>query len=148
MSDTRPTRHEWALGIARAASTRADCSRRQVGAVILTPDYRLIQPGYNGAPAGKPGCLTAGACPRASSNAEGLVSSYEEGPTRCIALHAEANVLLRASWADMIGSTMYVTCEPCYQCKVLIAGTPLETIVWPVPGGDRGLYVRPVSTLS
>lgn len=134
--DTRPGWHKWAMGFAEAASVRADCSRRQVGAVILTPDHRIIQPGYNGAPAGMPGCLTAGACPRASSDAVGLVSSYEEGPTRCIALHAEANTLLRASWDEMKGSTLYVTCEPCYQCKVLIMGTPLEAVVWKEPDGS------------
>lgn len=136
LRDTRPGWAVWAMGIAEAAAVRADCSRRQVGAVILTPDRRLIQPGYNGAPAGMPGCLTAGACPRASSNAEGLVSSYSEGATRCIALHAEANVLLRASWDDMVESTLYVTCEPCYQCKVLIMGTPLAAVIWKEADGS------------
>lgn len=126
----RPDWTEWALGIAVAVSARADCSRRKVGAVILDPDKRIVATGYNGAPAGEPGCLTAGACPRASSGAVGLVSSYEEGPTRCEAVHAEANALLRASWAQMKSSTLVVTCEPCYQCWVLIKGTPLYAVVW------------------
>lgn len=138
VADTRPDWHTWAMGFAEAASMRADCSRRKVGAVIVTPDHRVIQPGYNGAPAGAAGCLTLGACPRASSDAVGLVSSYGDGPTRCIALHAEQNVLLRASWADMVDSTMYVTCEPCYLCWVLIKGTPLARVIWKHSDGAYG----------
>lgn len=48
----------------------------------------------------------------------------------CVALHAEWNVLLRASWEQMGGSTLYVTCEPCHLCKVLIAGTPIWRVVY------------------
>lgn len=135
MTDTRPGWHKWAMGIAEAVAQRADCSRRQVGAVILDGRHRVVATGYNGAPAGAPGCLTLGACPRASSDAESLVSSYSDGETRCIALHAEQNALLRASWEDMVGSTMYVTCEPCYICRVLINGTPLADVIWKNPDG-------------
>ena len=129
-ADTRPGWHKWAMGIAEAVAERADCSRRKVGAVIVDADRRIVATGYNGAPAGRAGCLTLGACPRASSDAVSLQSSYSEGETRCIALHAEANALLRASWEEMKGSTLYVTCEPCYQCQTLIAGTPLAAVVW------------------
>lgn len=132
MTDPRPNWDDWALGMAEAIAQRADCSRRKVGALIVAESgRRFVASGYNGAPAGQPGCLTSGSCPRASSSATGLVSSYSEGETRCIALHAEANALLRASWEEMIGSTLYVTCEPCYQCRVLISGTPLARVVWP-----------------
>lgn len=141
----RPNWNEWGLGIAKAVAARADCSRRQVGAVIVTADHRIVATGYNGAPAGQPGCLTAGACPRATSEAVGLVSSYEAGTTRCIALHAEKNAMLRASWADMEGSTLYVTCEPCYMCWIDISGSPLAAVCWPVVSGDRGLHYRSLS---
>lgn len=143
--EPRPDWVEWAVKIAEAVATRADCSRRQVGAVIVDPDMRIVATGYNGAPAGEPGCLTAGACPRASSGAIGLVSSYSEGETRCEAVHAEANAIIRASWAEMKGSVLYVTCEPCYQCWVLIRGTPLTAVVWPdyeTPMGYRQMDLR------
>lgn len=127
---TRATWDEWGLAIASAVATRADCSRRQVGAVVMTHDRRAASEGYNGAPPKAPGCLTAGACPRAQSGvAPG--SSYDTGAGACIALHAEQNALLRASWEDMMGATLYVTDEPCDGCWRMIRGTPLRAVVWP-----------------
>ena len=126
----RPTWDEWGLAIAKAVATRADCSRRKVGAVLVTWQHRVAATGYNGAPSDQPGCLTAGACPRAQSGVE-AGSSYDTGAGTCIALHAEQNALLRASWADMDGATLYITDEPCDGCRRMIRGTPISTIVWP-----------------
>lgn len=127
---SRPTWDEWGLRLAAAVATRADCTRRQVGAVLMTKDHSIVATGYNGAPPGDPGCLTDGACPRGSSDvAPG--SSYDTGAGSCIALHAEQNALLRASWSDMVGSTLYITDEPCGGCLRMILGTPIVYIVWP-----------------
>lgn len=60
----RPDWDTYFLGIAKAVAARADCTRRRIGAVIVDADHRIISAGYNGAPPGKPGCLSEGACPR------------------------------------------------------------------------------------
>jgi dCMP deaminase len=127
---TRATWDEWGLAIAEAVASRADCSRRQVGAVVITHDHRIVSTGYNGAPSGQPGCLTAGACPRAQSDVQ-PGSSYDTGAGACIALHAEQNALLRATWADLDRATLYVTDEPCDGCWRMIHGTPLAAVCWP-----------------
>lgn len=132
---TRPTWDEWGLALAGAVSLRADCTRRQVGAVLMTPDHSVVSTGYNGAPPGAPGCLTAGACPRGLSDVE-PGSSYDTGAGACIALHAEQNALLRATWDDMFGSTLYITDEPCDGCWRMIQGTPIDMVVYPT--GIRG----------
>lgn len=44
-------------------ATRADCTRRKVGAVILDTELRVVSTGYNGSYPGGPSCL-AGDCPR------------------------------------------------------------------------------------
>lgn len=129
----RPDWDEWGILLAQAVALRADCTRRQVGAVLMTADHSIVATGYNGAPSGQPGCLTAGACPRGRLSPEDVApgSSYDTGAGACIALHAEQNALLRASWADMEGSTLYVTDEPCGGCSRTISGTPIARVVIP-----------------
>lgn len=132
----RATWDEWGLAIATAVASRADCSRRQVGAVVITNDHRIVATGYNGAPSGQPGCLTSGACPRAQSGVE-AGSSYDTGTGACIALHAEQNALLRASWEDLAGATLYITDEPCDGCWRMIKGTWIRLVVWPDGSASR-----------
>lgn len=65
MTDPRPSWDEYFVHIADAVAMRGDCTRRQVGAVLVDPEtHDLIETGYNGPPKGEPGCLSAGACPR------------------------------------------------------------------------------------
>lgn len=125
----RPDWDEWAFGIARAVSLRGDCTRRQVGAVILGPNHEPISFGYNGAPSGAPGCLSDGACPRATSGVP-AGSSYDTGPGACISIHAEANALLWAGQSRLQGATMYVTEKPCDGCWKLIYATPIGCVVY------------------
>lgn len=49
---------------ARWAAAKADCTRRQVGAMIFDADTHVVSAGRNGSPPGKPGCASDGACPR------------------------------------------------------------------------------------
>lgn len=59
----RPDRDEWHLRGAAWLAEMGDCTRRQVGALIVGPDKRLWGSGYNGADPGGKSCL-AGDCPR------------------------------------------------------------------------------------
>ncbi len=134
----RPSWDEWGLDIAKTVATRADCRRLQVAAVIVRPDRTVVSTGYNGGPARGKSCLK-GECPRGLKAPEELpsydagneASSYELGPGACIAVHAEANALMRASWDEMCDSTIYVTHEPCAGCRRLLLGSPLRMAVWP-----------------
>jgi dCMP deaminase len=95
---------EYFLHNAGALATRADCERLQVGAVVVR-DRRIVGTGYNGAPAGEPGCAS---CPRRLFTvAPG--SSYDTGAGQCVAIHAEANALLYTDRADLVGAALYVT---------------------------------------
>jgi dCMP deaminase len=132
---TRPSWDDWGLAIAQAVSIRADCSRRQVGAVLVSEDHRIVATGYNGSAPGQLGCLTNGACPRAHSNVE-PGSSYDTGAGTCIALHAEQNCLLRADWGELKNAVMYVTCDPCEGCWRMIRGTPILRVVTATSGSQ------------
>lgn len=129
MKQTRPDWDTYYLGIAQAVSARADCTRRQIGA-LLVKNNRIISAGYNGAPSGKPGCLTDNACPR--GRLSGLEvppgSSYDTGAGACIAIHAEQNAILIAG-VESRGATLYVTDVPCDGCARLIEGAGISRVV-------------------
>jgi len=150
----RPSWDDYFLGIAEAVSARADCTRSRVGAVI-TKDNQIIQPGYNGAPPGMPGCASAGACPRGrhfntherstdgyelcfcgvywpcEDAAQPGVTQYDTGPGACIAIHAEANAIIRAGRDRCVGATIYVTRKPCDPCFRLILAAGIVRVIWP-----------------
>lgn len=132
----RPTWDEYFLAIAIMVATRADCTRREVGAVLVK-DHRIIATGYNGAPAGKPGCLV-GACPRGRLTEDECppFSPYDN----CIAVHAEANALLYADRDKCEGATLYITCEPCSDCSKLIAASGVYFVVFPGLDGRPQLH--------
>jgi len=123
---TRPSWDEYFLGIATAVAARSDCERRQVGAVVVKGN-RIMGTGYNGAPAGAPGCES---CPRRLSTVDAF-SSYDTGPGQCVAIHAEANALLYTDREDLLASTLYVTCLPCMGCMRLIRAGSVCRVVWP-----------------
>lgn len=133
---SRPSWDEYALGIAFAVAERADCTRRKVGAVVLGPDHRVLGTGYNGYPAGKPGCGTDGGCPRGrqSYDAVPASASYTSGAGTCGALHAEENAVLHLDRQQRLGATIYVTDEPCPNCQRFLAGAGVTRVVW--PGGE------------
>lgn len=134
-ADERPDWDEYGLLIAIAASARADCSRRKVGAAILDRERRVVSTGYNGSFPSGPSCL-AGECPRAQSNVV-PGSSYDTGPGSCIAVHAEANAVLYADRARLQDATIYITDAPCDGCKKLLRNTRIKRVVWP-----EGEYVH------
>lgn len=140
---TPPPRPGWPayfLGIAHAVAVRGDCKRRQVGAVLVTPNNRVLATGYNGVTAGQPGCLS-GACPRALS---GVPSGapYDHGPGRCIAVHAEVSALTdaRERSVETHGTTMYVSSRPCNGCVEAMLAAGVSKAIWSEP--DRtGVHV-------
>ena len=128
---TRPVWDDYFLDIARTVATRADCTRRKVGAVVVR-DRRIVATGYNGGRAGGPSCL-AGECPRGRMSKTEVApgSSYDSGAGSCIALHAEQNALLYAGIDGAAGSTLYITDDPCDGCARMIRGTGIVRIVTP-----------------
>lgn len=131
----RPNWTAYFFGIATAVAQRSDCERSKVGAIVVK-DNRIRSTGYNGAPAGMDGC---GTCPRRTSTAVPGRSSYTDGETRCVAVHAEANALLYCDRSDLPGSTLFITREPCGDCLKLIQAAGVE-YVW-YEDGEKFVYL-------
>jgi dCMP deaminase len=125
LSPGHPSRQSWDeyfLGLAAAAATRSNCTRRRVGAIVVHGRH-VRSTGYNGPPAGYGHC-DAGACPRATSDSA-MCADY----SNCVAIHAEANALLFADPADRDGATLYTTAAPCFACAKLIANSGVAEVV-------------------
>lgn len=138
LTDTRPDWDAYWLGVAESVSKRADCTRRQVGAVIVDSSQRIVSSGYNGGPPKGPSCLK-GECPRGQSTVE-PGSSYDTGPGSCVALHAEQNAFLWGDVSRMAGGIIYITDAPCDGCRKMIQGMPIQQAIWP-----NGSWSRDVS---
>lgn len=130
---SRPNWDDYFLAIATAVSSRGDCTRSQVGAVLVDQNHRLVSTGYNGTIPGRPGCLE-GSCPRGQL-------SFEECPpespyTNCIAIHAERNALIYANPDEVEGCTLYITRRPCTDCHKLILALGVRRVVWLTPTNE------------
>lgn len=114
----RPSWDEYFIAITRAVATRATCSRRSVGAVIVK-DKRILATGYNGAPVGMRHCdhsdggdMRNGHCTRST--------------------HAEQNAIVQAAryGIPIAGGSMYCTDSPCLTCAKLTINAGLVRIVY------------------
>lgn len=117
---------DYYLGVCKALAKRSDCTRRQVGSCVVN-GHTIVGTGYNAAPAGKPSCME-GACPRGQLDNSEVV--LYKGYDNCIAIHSEANSLLRAGRSNCIGATLYVTCPVCHQCKILAEAAGISKIIY------------------
>jgi dCMP deaminase len=120
MSEQHTSRVSWDtyfMNIAKEVATRATCSRKHVGALIVR-DKSILATGYNGSIRGLPHCDDEG-------------HLMEEG--HCVrTIHAEANAIIHAArhGVSIDGATIYVTASPCFNCFKLIANVGIKRIVF------------------
>lgn len=120
----RPSWDQYFMSIARLASTRSTCLRRQVGAVIVK-DKKILATGYNGAPMGLKHCLDIG-CLR-----EELGIPSGERHELCRATHAEQNAIVQAATCGVSikDSVIYSTTHPCILCSKLLINAGINKII-------------------
>lgn len=133
-TDTRKDWDTYFLDIAYMASTRSQCPRRRVGAVLVQ-GKKLLGTAYNGAPMGvadcsEEGCMIVEEYELTEVNGEEQVVKKQ----RCIrTIHAEQNLLLFTDRDDREGSTVYVTDQPCWTCANMLANSGVAEIVFHRP---------------
>jgi dCMP deaminase len=136
----RPSRDEWAMGLALLTAERATCLRRKVGCVLLNERGHVLSTGYNGVAAGQPHCnhmkveviglgndkRVEKTFPHACSAAHAPSGTQLDG---CQAIHAEQNALLQCRDVFQI-HTAYVTASPCVTCTKLFMNTGCQRIIF------------------
>jgi len=129
----RPSWDEYFMSIARVVSSRSNCIKRKVGAVIAS-DRRIISTGYNGTPRGIRNC-NEGGCPRCAGAAESGTRLDE-----CLCSHAEENAITQSAYHGVTvrGGTIYTTFCPCLMCTKMIINCGLGEVVYDAhfPLGD------------
>lgn len=117
MSKQRIPRAILNMSIAFLVSKRATCERASVGCVIIK-DKRIVATGYNGA-------LIDGECLQVCNITEGCKH----------AVHAEANAIAFSAklGISLLGSTLYCTHQPCYECAKLIIQSGIVEVYYCLP---------------
>jgi dCMP deaminase len=95
------------------AASRSKDPKRQVGAVIVSSEGRVVATGYNGFPATFP---------------DHVVDWSNREYVRTWIVHAEQNALLHAP-GDVRGGTLYCTLSPCPHCAKLVATAGIARVV-------------------
>lgn len=122
-NNRRISKDEYFMNIAIEVSRRSTCTRRQIGAIIVSPHGEIKSTGYNGNPRGLPHCEEMG-CIRDRMN----IPSGTRLET-CTAVHAEQNALIQAG-TNAQGSTLYSTIVPCPICARMILNAQIVHVVF------------------
>lgn len=121
----RPSWDEYFMNIAKIVSSRANCIKRKIGAVIVK-DKRVISTGYNGTPRGVKNCYEGG-CPRCNSFTES-----GKNLESCFCSHAEENAIVQAAYhgVSVKGGVLYTTYSPCLYCSKMIINAGIVEVVY------------------
>ena len=122
----RKSWEEYFIDMARTCSSRSNCLRAQVGAVIVGQDKKIKATGYNGTPSGVESCYERGECYRIKHNIPSG-TCYET----CRSIHAEQNAIIQAGQDRCMGATMYIWGHDfiCILCKRFIIQAGIEKVV-------------------
>jgi dCMP deaminase len=125
MSENRRiSKDEYFMNIAREVSKRSTCTRRQIGAIIVSESGEIKSTGYNGNPRGMPHCEGEMGCIR-----DKLKIPSGTRLETCTAVHAEQNALIQAGTSSK-DATMYSTIVPCPICARMIINAQIRRVVY------------------
>ncbi len=121
--NSRISKDHYFMNIAIEVSRRSTCTRRQIGAIIVSDVGEIKSTGYNGNPRGLPHCEEMG-CIR-----DKLKIPSGTRLETCTAVHAEQNALIQAGTHSR-GSTLYSTIVPCPICARMILNAQVARVVY------------------
>lgn len=125
---TRPSWDDYYVNIAWVVSSRSNCLRRSVGAIIVMR-RSIVSTGYNGTPFRVKNC-DEGGCPRCASDLP-----RQAGYDWCLCVHAEQNAIALAARHGTAteGGSLYVTLRPCFSCLKEAIQAGIHEIVYDQP---------------
>lgn len=110
---------EYFMAMAALSSLRSKDPNTKVGAVIVSPEHKVISIGYNGMP------REVDETQLSWNKGEGLDSKY------LYVCHAEFNAILNTQVGGTLkGATLYVTLFPCNECAKAVIQTGIKEVVY------------------
>ena len=110
---------EYFMGMAVLSALRSKDPNTKVGAVIVSPDNKVISIGYNGMP------RQLDEDKLSWNKGEGLDSKY------LYVCHAEFNAILNTQVGGTLkGARLYVTLFPCNECTKAIIQTGIKEVIY------------------
>ena len=110
---------EYFMGIAVLSALRSKDPNTKVGAVIVSPDNKVISIGYNGMP------RQLDEDQLSWNKGEGLDSKY------LYVCHAEFNAILNTQVGGTLkGARLYVTLFPCNECAKAVIQTGIKEVIY------------------
>lgn len=107
------------MNAAILTSLRSSDLNTRVGAILVSPENKIIGAGYNGIPRG----LNKSNFPT-TRDGEYHLTKY------AYTVHAEANALCNSTVYDLRGSKLYCTLFPCCECVKLLLQKGISEIVY------------------
>ena len=110
---------EYFMGVAMLSGMRSKDPNTQVGACIVSADYKILSMGYNGFPKG----CSDDEFPWSREGAP-LENKY------FYSTHSELNAILNYRGGSLEGAKIYVTLFPCNECAKAIIQSGITTVVY------------------
>lgn len=122
----KPSWNAYWIKMCHLVASRGSCSRRQIGAVIVSDDNILLSSGYNGTPRGVKNC-NEGGCARCN-NQGAAQSGTNLG--ECLCVHGEENAIVQAARQGIAikGATLYTSFCPCSYCAKSIVNAGIKKV--------------------
>lgn len=123
--DTPLTWHQYFMSIAVISSMRSKDPKRQVGAVIVDDNNRVLSIGYNGFP----NHCKDNDFPW-NDTSEGSTDEDKVNIKDFYVVHAELNAILNYKGESLKDSTIYTTLVPCNECIKAIIQAGIKKIIY------------------
>lgn len=128
----RPDWDEVWMSLAVVVGQRSRCAAK-VGAVIVGPGNRYVQPGYAGPPANfvhaqiLPDDAT---CDRYCQRNQKPLEERDPAYRDCASVHAEMNAAILADRSQIENGTFYISAVPCFSCIKVIGNSGVGRCVY------------------
>lgn len=132
-TSTRPTWDDTWMSVASVIALRSQCSKAQVGCVVVDEDQQVLSASYNGPP---PGTSYNGPCIHWCTRA--ITGESTPDYSNCPSSHAEVNAIARMPRTTK-QTTIYINRMCCFSCAKTIASAGISRVVYAITDIDSHL---------